>query len=97
MLRKMNPVTARGSRRSFRKHETAKPAACLLCRVLWPIVVQHRHLLFDDVRRQRRPYAQSSIPGNTTSDLTLCRRLVFQYYEEISINGPSSAGTVLAG
>jgi hypothetical protein len=47
MLREVNPVAARRSRRSLRKHETAVPATCLLCRVLWPIVVQHRHLLFD--------------------------------------------------
>src|SRR5258707_8153160 len=45
MLREMNSVAARKSRRSFRKQTTV--AACLLCRVLWPIVVQHRHLLFD--------------------------------------------------
>jgi hypothetical protein len=44
MLREVNPVTARGSRRSFRKHGPAVRATCLLCRVLWPIVVQHRHL-----------------------------------------------------
>jgi hypothetical protein len=47
MLREVNPVAARRSRRSLRKPETALPATCLLCRVLWPIVVQHRHLLFD--------------------------------------------------
>ena len=47
MLREVNPVTARGSKRSFRKHAPGLRATCLLCRVLWPIVVQHRHLLFD--------------------------------------------------
>lgn len=47
MLREVNPVTARASRRSFRKHGTALRSTCLLCRILWPIVVQHRHLLFD--------------------------------------------------
>jgi len=46
MLRQMNPVTARGSRPGFRKHESTPRATCLLCRVLWPIVVQHRHLEF---------------------------------------------------
>jgi hypothetical protein len=47
MSGQMNPVTARGLERSFQKHEPALRATCLLCRVLWPIVVQHRHLLFD--------------------------------------------------
>jgi hypothetical protein len=46
MAREMNPGAAHKSRRDFRKHGTTL-AACLLCRVLWPIVVQHRHLLFD--------------------------------------------------
>lgn len=47
MLREVNPVTAHGSRHSFRQHGATLRATCLLCRVLWPIVVQHRHLLFD--------------------------------------------------
>lgn len=46
MLRTMNPVAALKSKRDFRKHATAL-ASYLLCRVLWPIVVQHRHLSFD--------------------------------------------------
>lgn len=44
MLSEVNPVTARRSRCSFRKHAPALRTTCLLCRVLWPIVVQHRHL-----------------------------------------------------
>jgi hypothetical protein len=44
MLREVNPAAARAARRSFRKHGTALRATCLLCRILWPIVVQHRHL-----------------------------------------------------
>jgi len=47
MLQKINSLTASGSRRSFQKHERALHAACLLCRVLWPTVVPHRHLLFE--------------------------------------------------
>lgn len=47
MLRELNPVTARGSRRAFRKGESALRVTCLLCRILLPIVVQHRHLVFD--------------------------------------------------
>jgi hypothetical protein len=46
MLGEMNPVAAPKSRRDFRKRGTNLPP-CVLCRVLWPIVVQHRHLLFD--------------------------------------------------
>jgi hypothetical protein len=47
MLREMNSITDRGSSRTIRKHEPALRATCLLCRVLWPIVVQHRHLFLD--------------------------------------------------
>ena len=46
MLREMNPVTAHMPTSRLRDYGTTL-AACLLCRVLWPIVVQHRHLLFD--------------------------------------------------
>jgi len=46
MLREMNPVAPRRSRRDFRKQVAIVPA-CILCRVLWPLAVQHRHLLFD--------------------------------------------------
>jgi hypothetical protein len=94
MLREMNPVTARRSRGRVSQPEPSTHATCLLCRVLWPIVVQHRHLVFDDVRRQRRPHVQCT-SVNPTSDLTLSPRLVFQYSEEISING--SSGRILAG
>lgn len=47
MLCEVNPVTAHGLRRAFRKSESVPRATCLLCRVLWPIVVQHRHLAPD--------------------------------------------------
>jgi hypothetical protein len=47
MSREVNPVTARGSKFSFQKHGDSLRATCLLCRVLWPRIVQHRHLLFD--------------------------------------------------
>jgi hypothetical protein len=62
MLREVNPVTAGGSRRSFRKPETAKRAACLLCRVLWPIVVQHRHLQFDDALESKTLFLTQGRP-----------------------------------
>jgi len=47
MLHKINSIKARTSRRNFQKQEPALRATCLLCQILWPIVVQHRHLLFD--------------------------------------------------
>jgi hypothetical protein len=52
MLPKANQVTGRKqiTRRLPRRSEAqarALRATCLLCRVLWPMVVQHRHLLFD--------------------------------------------------
>jgi hypothetical protein len=47
MSREMNQVKARGSSRRIRKHRPTLQGTCLLCRLLWPTVVQHRHLLFD--------------------------------------------------
>src|SRR6185369_6633150 len=48
MLRQ-DQVTERQSRLGSRRQASALRATCPLCRVLWPIVVQHRHLVFDDV------------------------------------------------
>jgi hypothetical protein len=65
MLREMNPVAARRAKQSFRKHGPAVRATCLLCRVLWPIVVQHRHLLFDDSSEAKTIFLQRSDHENT--------------------------------
>jgi hypothetical protein len=46
MLHEISPAKTRGSRVDLRKNEPALSATCLLCRVLSPIVVQHRHLQF---------------------------------------------------
>jgi hypothetical protein len=46
MRYKVNSMTARRSSANT-KPAPATLATCLLCRVLWPIVVQHRHLLFN--------------------------------------------------
>lgn len=48
MLHDVNSMAADRSIRSRRKSGTAIRATCLLCRVLFPIVVQHRHLLLED-------------------------------------------------
>ncbi len=47
MLREFNSIAARRSSSHSRRQASVLRATCLLCRVLWPIVVQHRHLLFD--------------------------------------------------
>ncbi len=86
MLHEINSAKARSSRRNFQKQERALRATCLLCRILWPIVVQHRHLILNAINRQSRPYVQ----GYATSDLTNCQRLVFHYSDEISIDDHSS-------
>lgn|GEM_PF-5479056 len=87
MLHDVNSMAADRSIRSRRKSGTAIRATCLLCRVLFPMIVQHRHLLFDGVRKQRRPLVQSCIPGDSQS----AGRLVFHYSEEISIDGSLSS------
>ena len=48
MFRKVNPVIVRGSECKIQTHKPVAGATCLLCRVLWPMVVQHRHLVFAD-------------------------------------------------
>jgi hypothetical protein len=47
MLREVNPVTTRRSRAIVREQGYELRTTCILCRVLWPIVVQHRHLVSD--------------------------------------------------
>jgi hypothetical protein len=87
MLRDVNQVTTRRSKLSSWRQANVLRATCLLCRVLWPMVVQHRHLVFEDVRKERRPHVQRC----TLEDKQSAGRLVFQYSEEISIDGPSSS------
>jgi hypothetical protein len=47
MLRAVTKTTARRSHNNSRKSPGAQSATCLLCQVLAPIVVQHRHLPFN--------------------------------------------------
>jgi hypothetical protein len=47
MLSEVHPTVVRKLSRTTRRQESALRATCLLCRVLWPIVVQHRHLQLD--------------------------------------------------
>jgi len=47
MSHKINPFKARSSKRNFQKQERALRATCLLCQILWSIVVQYRHLPAD--------------------------------------------------
>lgn len=86
MLHHDNSMAADRSIRSRRKSGTAIHATCLLCRVLFPLIVQHRHLLFEGVRKQRRPFVRKCIPGDTQS----AGKLEFHWFEEISIDGSSS-------
>lgn len=86
MLSDLNSTAVDRSIRSRPKSGTDIRARCLLCRVLFPMIVQHRHLLFDSVRKQRRPFVRRCIPG----DSQFTGRLVVHYSEEISIDGPSS-------
>lgn len=93
MLRKTTQVGARQNRLSFKERRTMVRQTCLLCRILWPVNVQHRHLLFDGVRKQRRPFIRRCSPEDPQS----AAMLVFHYSEEISIDGSLSSGTVPVG
>jgi hypothetical protein len=78
MLHEMNSLAVDRSNRSRRKSGTAIRATCLLCRVLFPMIVQHRHLLFDAIRKQRRSFVRRCTPGDTQS----AARLVFTTLRE---------------
>ena len=41
----INRVVGGKSNRRFTERVITMPVTCLLCRVLWPVVLQHRHLL----------------------------------------------------
>lgn len=43
MLPESNTPT-RGSKYSLHKHEITLCVSCLLCRVLWPRILPHRHI-----------------------------------------------------
>ncbi|MDX6500365.1 MAG: hypothetical protein QOG23_3625 [Blastocatellia bacterium] len=87
MLHDENSMAADRANRSQRKGGTDVRPMCLLCRVRFPLVVEHRYLLFDGIRKQRRPFVRSCAPEDSQS----AGRLLFHYSEEISIDGSSSS------
>jgi hypothetical protein len=48
MLHDVNSMAAKRPIRSREKSGTSLREKCLLCSVLWPMIVQHRHLLLED-------------------------------------------------
>lgn len=48
MSSKPRPVLAPHATRSLQARTTTTMPNCLLCRVLWPTIVGHRHLQLDD-------------------------------------------------
>ena len=48
MCREQNPTMNRTSKHRTQNHLGASRENCLLCRVVWPAILQHRHLLFDN-------------------------------------------------
>ena len=59
MPRAVNHV-ARHSSRMDRRESMVLREACLLCRILWPTIVQHRHLLFDLAAEAKVPINEKS-------------------------------------
>lgn|GEM_PF-4961288 len=47
MCREQNPTMNRTSKHRTQNHPGASRENCILCRVLWPASLQHRHLLLD--------------------------------------------------
>jgi hypothetical protein len=48
MSSKSSPAAAQFPSRSFQEPNLPAPVNCLLCRLLWPTVVGHRHVTLDD-------------------------------------------------
>jgi len=61
MLRESNATVSSGSRHSAQKLEIAPRATCLLCRVLWPRVLPHRHLLIEASSEAKTLCGQGSL------------------------------------
>ena len=61
MSRYENRVTVRSS---TQRADGDKRAACLLCLVLSPTIVPHRHLLFDRVVETKLLLVDKGAPGN---------------------------------
>src|ERR1700740_3146345 len=72
MLHDENSMAADRANWSQRKGGTDVRPTCLLCRVLFPLVVEHRHLLFDGIRKQRRPLERSCAPDDSQSSEVPC-------------------------
>jgi hypothetical protein len=48
MSRESNAAATRASKHTNQNHLTAERKTCILCRVLWPTLLEHRHLLARD-------------------------------------------------
>ena len=60
--------TARHSGRSVQTLDPRLRATCLLCRVLLPIFVQHRHLIFEEpFELKTAPSTQTDPPRTATA------------------------------
>jgi len=67
MVTPNNSVVAQRSSHSFQKHGTSLPATCLLCRVLWPRILEHRHLQLDSASEAKTLIATRIRPTNDNS------------------------------
>ncbi|HEX7723407.1 MAG TPA: hypothetical protein VF397_14705 [Pyrinomonadaceae bacterium] len=54
-------MTNQARKPGFRKALNRSHAACLLCQVLRPIIVRHRHLIFDDPFESKTLYITSPV------------------------------------
>ena len=62
MSSNVNSTAAARSSHHLQRHGTTPLATCLLCRVLWPRTIQHRHLpLYDS--SEAKTAAHSSVPA----------------------------------
>jgi hypothetical protein len=61
MSSNVNSAAARPSSHRLQRHGTTPLTSCLVCRVLWPQTIQHRHLPLDD-SSEAKTAAHSTMP-----------------------------------
>ena len=86
MSREVKQIMNHRSRPSSRKQASASPATCLLCRVLWPLVVKHRHLIFDSSSEAKTDFLpQRRLRVNSYASRCSLRQLTARSRRSLSV------------
>lgn len=63
-------AVAKGSGNTSGEHQTAVQTACLLCQVVWPRILRHRHLILDSLSEAKTLYKQMQLSIKSSDGLT---------------------------